>query len=103
MSAILPALDYDEEALASFCRRWSVLELAVFGSAARNEMRPDSDIDFMVQFIPGAVCTLADFVHMNQELEAMFGRKVDLVTPSVLENRFRRRTIEPDLTVVYAA
>jgi predicted nucleotidyltransferase len=103
MSAKLPALDYDEEALAAVCRRWSVLELAVFGSAARDEMRPESDIDFMVQFLPGAVVTLADFVHMNQELEAMFGRKVDLVTPSVLENRFRRRTIEPDLTVVYAA
>ena len=103
MSTKLPALDYDEEALAAFCRRWGILELAVFGSAARNEMRPDSDIDFMMKLDRSFHTDLFDVVTMKEELEAMFRRPVDLVTPSVMKNPYRKRSIEKDLTVIFAA
>ena len=95
-------MDYDEDALAAFCRRWEVAELAVFGSAARNALPPDSDIDFMVRFLPNARVNTFDLVTMKDQLTEMFGRDVDLVTPAILVNPFRRRSIEPDLKVVYS-
>jgi predicted nucleotidyltransferase len=95
-------LDYDAEALRRLCQKWRVVELAIFGSAARGELRPDSDVDVMVAFDADAQIGW-DIVLLRDELERLFGRPVDLVTASVLENPFRRRTIEPDLTVVYAA
>jgi len=103
MSAILPGLDYDEEALVAFCKHWGVKELGVFGSAARNELRPDSDVDLMAKFDRASHTSLWDVAQMREELTAIFGRRVDLVTPSVLSNPYRKRSIEKDLTVVYAA
>jgi predicted nucleotidyltransferase len=47
-------VELPEAAIAEICRRHQVRELSVFGSAARGDMRPDSDIDLLVDFLPGA-------------------------------------------------
>jgi predicted nucleotidyltransferase len=103
VSEKLPALDYDEEALAAFCRRRNIVELAVFGSAARNEMRPDSDVDVMVTFAKDARVSLLKFPEMARELGSVFGRVVDFHEKSPIRNPFVRHTINRDLTVIYAA
>jgi predicted nucleotidyltransferase len=100
---ILERLRVSREQLADFCRRWKVLELAVFGSAARDEMRPDSDVDVMVEFAPKAEWSLPDVVGAQLELQELFGREVDLITKGTIENPFRRHSIQRDLTVIYAA
>lgn len=99
----LPQLEFDAERLVALCNRWQVAELAVFGSAARGQLRPDSDIDLMVQLRPGAPWGIKQFLGLKDELEDVFGRRVDLVRRGVIKNPFRLKTIERDLVVLYAA
>jgi predicted nucleotidyltransferase len=57
------------------CRRYGVKELSLFGSAIRGEMRPDSDIDILVEFEPGVRIGLIRFESLAEELESIAGRK----------------------------
>jgi len=90
------------ERIVEICRRYKVRELAVFGSAARGDMRPDSDIDLLVEFEEDAEIGLFEFGAMEQELAALLGRKVDLVSKRGLKARVRPHVLR-DATVVYAA
>ena len=86
----------DAVALAAFCARWNVAELAVFGSALRDGFGPDSDVDLLVTFRDGARHGLFALAEMEVELEVLFGREVDLVTRRSVEesrNWIRRRAI----------
>lgn len=65
----------DEAKLGELCRRYGVTELAVFGSAVRGEMGPDSDIDVLVEFDPSARIGVLKFESLSEELEALLGRK----------------------------
>ena len=67
------------EELASVCRRYQVRELAVFGSVLRPDHGPESDVDMLVSFQPTARVTFTTLARMQRELEAVLGRKVDLV------------------------
>lgn len=88
--------------LAAFCRRWKIEELALFGSALREDFRPDSDIDVLVTFAPEVPWSLFDLVTMKEELEGLFGRSVDLVEKAALRNPFRRHAILMHQKVLYA-
>jgi uncharacterized protein len=92
--------------LENFCRRWRVSMLELYGSAASGELRSDSDLDFLVSFVPDADWSLLDQVRMKQDLEALTGRKVDLMTRRALEqspNRLLRDEILATSRVVYSA
>lgn len=75
----------DRGAVAAFCRRWGIIELDVFGSALRDDFGPRSDIDVLVTFAPDTKRTLADLLRMEEELHALFGRRVDLVQRRLVE------------------
>jgi hypothetical protein len=95
-----------EGEIDAFCKRWKVRELAVFGSALRDDFRPDSDIDLLVTFDADAVIGLPALVRMQKELKALLGRDVDLVPRDAVEgssNEPRRRRILESARVVYAA
>jgi uncharacterized protein len=92
----------DLPSLAEICRRYSVKELALFGSAVRGEMRPESDIDVMVEFEPGARIGLIKFESLVEELELLAGRRVDLVTERGLKPWVRPQALK-DARVIYAA
>ncbi len=78
----------DADALAAFCRKNHIRRLAVFGSVLRDDFNDDSDIDVIVEFVPGARIGW-DFVRIQDELTVMLGRRVDLVTPGSLRPAFR--------------
>jgi len=80
-----------------------VRELALFGSVLRDDFGPDSDVDILVTFEPGAPWSLWDLEDMKQELRALFGRNVDLVEKPAIRNPFRRHEILSTSQVVYAA
>lgn len=84
--------DIPQEKIASFCRKYYIRKLALFGSVLRNDFRPDSDIDVLVEFFPGHVPGLAFFT-METELGEILGRKVDLHTPQFLNRRFRDKVM----------
>jgi predicted nucleotidyltransferase len=90
--------------IRDFCMRWKIVEFALFGSVLRDDFRPDSDVDVLVTFGAEATWSYWDgWFEMIEELEAMFGRKVDLVTKRSLKNPFRRHEILKTHQVVYAA
>ena len=95
--------DMPEDQLSTFCRRWKVQELALFGSALREDFRPESDVDVLVTFTEDAAWSLFDLVTMKEELEDLFGRPVDLVEKAGLRNPFRRHAILKHQKVLYAA
>lgn len=86
----------DAVALAALCDRWKVAELAVFGSVLGERFGPHSDIDLLVTFRDDARHGLFAVAEMEAELEALFGRGVDLVMRRAVEespNWIRRRAI----------
>jgi predicted nucleotidyltransferase len=101
-----PQIEIPRDAIADFCRRWTVTELALFGSVLREDFRPDSDVDVLVRFAPGSRHSVFDLLRMEEELKAVFGRRVDLVDRGVLEqspNYIRRQHILESAEPVYAA
>lgn len=96
-------IDIPEATLAAFCRRWKIEELSLFGSVLRDDFSPVSDVDVLVTFEAEAHWSGFDWVDMTDELEAVFGRKVDLVEKSAISNPFRRYRILTTKRVVYAA
>ncbi len=89
--------------ISEICRRWQIRELCLFGSALRHDFRADSDIDLLVTFERGAGWSTLDLADLKIELEACFGRAVDLVEKSTVRNPFRRRKILANNRVLYAA
>jgi uncharacterized protein len=90
----------------SFCHKWQVDELALFGSVLRDDFRADSDIDVMVKFNAQAHPTFAGLDRMENELKLIFNREVDLITRKGIEsslNHIRRSNILSSAQVIYAA
>jgi len=79
-------------------------KIILFGSAARGELGPKSDIDLMVELDPASKVSLWDYPAMQDDFSALFGhRKVDIASPEILENPYRRKSILPDLKTLYEA
>ncbi len=95
-------LNVSQESLSAICARFGVRELAVFGSAARGELRPESDIDILVLFEDGARVTLFTLVELQAELSELFARPVDLVPKNGLKAALRREVLA-EAQVLYAA
>ncbi len=101
-SGRLPAVDAG--ALAAICRKYGLKKMSLFGSAARNELRPESDVDLLVEFKRSSRTTYFDFARLQDELSPLFGkRKVHIAGPEILENPYRRKAILADLRTLYEA
>jgi predicted nucleotidyltransferase len=98
-------MDIDAGRLADLCRRYHVATLELFGSRAKGTAQPDSDVDLLVTFEEGQTPGFA-FVSLCEELESLFGRKVDLLTRECVEsdfNPYRRNGILEKTEPFYAA
>ena len=93
----------DRNSLISFCRKWRIRELSLFGSALRDDFNADSDYDFLVSFEEGVTLDIDSLLDMREELEHQFGRPVDIVEKEALRNPWRRREILDNRKVIYAA
>jgi uncharacterized protein len=101
----VPRLEPPREQVAEFCRKWKVDELALFGSVLRDDFRPDSDVDVLLTFAPDAGISLFDYTDIQDELEAIFGRRVDVVSKrGILQggNPFSQKEILGTARVIYA-
>lgn len=84
----------DKEKVRDFCERYFIQKLAIYGSVLRDDFDQDSDIDVLVDFMPGHVPGFFRLFDMEEELSALFGgRKVDLRTPEDLSRYFRDRVV----------
>ncbi|MFM1921847.1 MAG: hypothetical protein RLZZ303_3481 [Candidatus Hydrogenedentota bacterium] len=82
--------------LAAFCKKWRIVKLSVFGSILRDDFHPDSDVDFLAEFEEGAKRGFLDEFAMEEELESLVGRQVDIVDARLVRssrNPYRRQEI----------
>ena len=99
---VAPGIDVSSDQIADLCRRYQVREMALFGSAARGELRADSDIDVLVELQPNHGLGLFEFDDLQTQLSRVFDRPVDLVSKSGLKPRVRPFVLR-DAKVIYAA
>ena len=97
-------LQYDAEVVRRFCRERGIVRLEVFGSALRDDFRPDSDVDLLCTLKPDSHCTLFGWADIQFKLEEIFGRRVDLVSRWGIErsrNPYRRDAILSTAKPIY--
>lgn len=88
-------VEVSKQEIADFCRRHHIKKIAVFGSALRGEMGPDSDIDLLVEFKEEHVPGFFRLYEIEEELSSIFGgKKIDLRTPGDLSRYFREEVVE---------
>jgi predicted nucleotidyltransferase len=90
------------DAIAKLCRGYGIRELAIFGSAVRGELRPDSDLDLLVEFQPQTRVGFLLLARLARELSELLGRPVDLVPKDGLKPLIRDEVLA-EAEVVYAA
>ncbi len=103
---IITAIELPMEQIREFCHKWQVTEFALFGSVLRDDFRPDSDIDVLLTFSSTAQRGLSETLQMRDELQTIFGRKVDLIAKPAIErseNWLRRKNILESAKTIYAA
>ncbi len=83
-----------EEKIDEFCRRHHIRKLSLFGSVLREDFKPSSDVDILVEFEPGKIVGLIRMAGLEIELSQILGRKVDLRTPEELSRYFRQEVLE---------
>jgi len=98
----VPKIDIPKESLESFCRRYQIRRLALFGSVLREDFRPDSDVDVLVTFEPSAIVSFMTLGQMKRELSSILKRPVDLVPQEGLKPAIRNSVLE-SAEEVYAA
>jgi predicted nucleotidyltransferase len=89
-----------KDKIAGFCRRHHIRKLALFGSVLRDDFKADSDVDVLVEFIPGHVPGFSFFA-MQDELSEILGRRVELHTPKFLSRYFRDK-VQAEAEIQYA-
>ena len=99
------AIEFPVNEIESFCNKWDIVEMSLFGSVLRGDFAPASDVDVLITFADGARHGLFDMVRMRGGLENILRRKVDLVSRRAVEssgNSIRREVILDSARVVYA-
>jgi len=87
-----PRIFVPQDIISFFCKRHHIRKLSLFGSVLRDDFRPDSDVDVLVEFKPGSVPGF-EIVNLEKELSEILGRKVDLRTPKDLSKYFREQVV----------
>lgn len=90
----LCSIGLDRTQLTEFCQRHHIRKLSLFGSILRDDFCSESDVDFLVEFLPDYTPGLIGLVRMENELTQMLGRKADLRTPQELSRYFRQEIID---------
>jgi predicted nucleotidyltransferase len=89
--------------IAAFCTRWGVSRLWLFGSRARGDDTPGSDVDLLIEFSPESTASTWDWPAMQDELAEIFNARIDLLSTGVLRNPIRARSILESRRLLYAA
>lgn len=97
---LVNGINFPVDRIADFCRRHAVARLSLFGSILRDPtpeggfgFRPTSDVDLLVEFLPGQTPSLLDFAGMQLEMTEIIGREAQLHTPPMLSRHFRQAVL----------
>jgi hypothetical protein len=98
----IPAVQFSQREIEVLCRKHGIRRLSIFGSALRDDFGPESDVDVLVEFLPGRTPGFG-FVTIEDELSTLIGREVDLHTPASLSRYFRDEVLEEARELYVAA
>ena len=100
-----PVISFDKlSVINNLCIHYDVKSLYIFGSACTDKFNPESDIDMLVSFKKLSIKKYTDnYFDLHNELEKLFGRKIDLVTENSLSNPYFIKSVEETKRLVYAA
>jgi len=98
-----PQIPIDREKIRIFCEKWKIKEFYLFGSVLRDDFGPDSDVDVLIKISDYQGIGLYEWMDMIEELEGIFGRKVDLVSTDGVRNPFVRLEIAHSRRLIHAA
>ncbi|MBI1259264.1 MAG: nucleotidyltransferase [Chloroflexi bacterium] len=87
-------ISVSRSAIAAFCQRHHIRKLSLFGSVLRDDFRPDSDVDVLVEFDADAKIGLLDMGEMQMELTDLLGREVGFLTETFINPRFRQKVVD---------
>ena len=94
----------NKEALMKLCRRYDIKTMYVFGSASTEQFHESSDVDILISFKEISIERYTDnYFFLHEELERLFGRKVDLITERSLSNPYFIKGVEETKQLLYAA
>lgn len=93
MDTVHPRLNVTPEQIEAFCRKWQITRLELFGSVLRDDFDDESDVDVLMEFLPGTRLGYR-FVTVALELSELFGRKVDPHMPQALSPYIRQRVLD---------
>jgi uncharacterized protein len=99
-------IDIKNGEIEKFCKKWGIKEFSIFGSALRDDFKPESDIDIVIDFDENKVYSLSECIQMESELKVIFNHKVDLIWKRSIvnsENYIRRKHILDSVEVLYVA
>jgi predicted nucleotidyltransferase len=96
-------LQFDQNEVNRIAQLYRIKELALFGSAVRDDFNKDSDVDLLVVFEDDADLSYFDIMEIKQEFEKLFHRQVDIVEKAAIKNPYRRNTILNNARTIYAA
>jgi predicted nucleotidyltransferase len=97
-------ISISQKQISDYCRRWKIIRLEIFGSATREDFNPNSDIDLLVEYDPDFHRTLADMDLMQDEIEDILQRNVDLIPKRSIQqspNPYKRKNILDNSIVIY--
>lgn len=89
------------ESIRNVCRQFDVRELGMFGSGAKGEVRPDSDLDLLVEFRPDSRVGLIGFARLERELKQILGREIDLVPKGALRPSIRNEVLSEAVPIYH--
>jgi len=98
MSVAELPISFDQQEIAAFCRERGIRKLSLFGSVLREDFSTNSDVDVLVEFLPGQIPGLAFFGYGDQ-LAKLIGHRVDLNTPGFLSKHFREDVLRQAVTI----
>lgn len=103
---ILQNINISEDQIKEICKRFFITELSLFGSALRNDFNDNSDIDLLIEFMPGSGISLFDIIDIQDEFKKLFGRDVDIVSKNAIRgsrNYIKKKQILENHKVIYAS
>jgi len=99
-------INIQEEQLGEICKKYKIRELAIFGSALREDFNEKSDVDLLVEFKPNSGISLFDIVDLKEAFESFLGREVDIVSKKAIQmsrNYLKKKAILDNYRVIYAS
>ena len=94
-------LDYSN--MVKLCKKYSIIELSIFGSSIRDDFSKDSDVDILVSFDRKSQISLFDIIELENEFSQLLNRDVDIVEKESLKNPIRKEKILSTREIIYAA